>query len=146
MEHFSTVLRFSEWAIETLILPPLCIVFVLLAISLGCAAIKQRPLKMRLWKPYHWLVITHGLFFAAAILVGVFGANPITNPTIPHHPIPAAEHFLDLVTYGSVASCGFWIWQMKGFRWFAASLLLLFEVITWGAFVVAGMSVSGDWL
>lgn len=84
--------------------------------------------------------------FVAAIAVGVCGANPITNPTIPHPPSPIAEHVLDIVTYASVGSCGFWIWRMKGFRWFAASLLLLAEVITWGAFIVAGMSVSGDWL
>jgi hypothetical protein len=146
MEHFNTALRYSEWALEMLILPPLCVIFVLSAASLVWAAIKQRPFKTRFWKPHHWLVASHVMFFGAAIAVGVFGANPIANPTIPHPPIPAAERALAIVTYGSVASCGFWIWQMKGFRWFAASLLILAEVITWGAFIVAGMSVSGDWL
>ena len=35
---------------------------------------------------------------------------------------------------------------MKGFRWFAASLMALVEVITFAAIFVAGMSISGDWL
>jgi hypothetical protein len=35
---------------------------------------------------------------------------------------------------------------MKGFRWYATSLMVLVEVLTWGALFVAGMSVSGDWI
>jgi hypothetical protein len=147
MEYLHTSLRFSTWALEAVVfLPPLCFAFVLAMISLVWAAIKQQPFRLRLWKTHHWFVIGHVLFFVAAIAVGVFGANPIGNPTIPHPPILAAVHCLDVVTFGSVASCGFWIWRMKGFRWYAASLLLLAEVITWGALFVAGMSVSGDWL
>jgi hypothetical protein len=88
------------------------------------------------------------LFFATAIAVGVFGANPGISANPMRQPLPnlAAKHWLDAVTYASIASCGFWIWRMKGFRWFAVSLLIMAEVITWGAFFIAGMSVSGDWL
>jgi len=50
------------------------------------------------------------------------------------------------VAYGSLASCGFWIWRMKGFRWYATSLMALAELVTWGALFVAGMSITGDWL
>jgi hypothetical protein len=146
MEHLYTSLRFSEWALEALCTPPLGMTLALSATSLVWAGIKQRPFRTRLWKPYHWLVICHLVFFAAAIAVGVFGANPITNPTIPHPPDPSAERWLDVVTYGSIASCVFWIWRMKGFRWYAASLMVSVEVITWGALFIAGMSVSGDWL
>jgi hypothetical protein len=146
MDHVYTSLLFSEWALEAMILPPLALALVLSATSLVWAGIKQRPFKTRLWKPYHWLVICHLLFFAAAIAVGVLGANPNTNPTLPHHPNPSAERWLDVVTYGSFASCVFWIWRMKGFRWYAASLMVLFEAITCGALFIAGMSVSGDWL
>jgi hypothetical protein len=35
---------------------------------------------------------------------------------------------------------------MKGFRWFAVSLVTVLEMILFGAFFVAGMAVSGDWL
>jgi hypothetical protein len=146
MEHVYTSMRFSQWALEAMSLPPLSFALALSAFSLVWAGIKQRPFRMRLWRPYHWLVICHLLFFAAAIAVGVFGANPISNPALPHPPNPSAEHWLDIVTCGSLASCGFWIWRMKGFRWYAASLMVLAEVITWGALFVAGMSVSGDWL
>ncbi len=146
MEHVQTSLRFSIWALEAMSLPPLVIALALSGTSLVWAAIKQRPFRTRLWKPYHWFVICHLLFFAAAILVGVLGANPMGNPTLPHPPNPSAERWLDVVTYGSIASCGFWIWRMKGFRWYGTSLMVLAETITWSALFIAGMSVSGDWL
>jgi hypothetical protein len=148
MEYFWTSLRFSRWALEAMTVPPLAFVLVASVISLVWSGLKQRPFRTGRWKPYHWLVTSHLLFFVIAIAVGVFGANPgiSTNPTHQALPNLAARHWLDAVTYASIASCGFWIWRMKGFRWFAVSLLLMAEVITWGALFIAGMSVSGDWL
>ena len=127
-------------------MPPFCVAFILAAVSFVLAGIKQRPFKTRLWKPHHWLVATHLLFFAAAIDVGVLSANPVVNPTIPHHADPIGRHALDALTYGSMASCCFWVWHMKGFRWYATSLIAMAELITFGALFVAGMSVAGDWI
>jgi hypothetical protein len=146
MDRIHTALRFSEWALEFMIVPPICFAFVLVAISFVWAAQKQRPFQTRLWKPHHWLALTHLLFFPVAIIVGVIGGNPVTNPTIPHSASQTAKLYLDVVTYGSLASCGFWIWRMKGFRWYATSLMALAELVTWGALFVAGMSITGDWL
>jgi len=147
MEHFYTSLRFSEWALEAVVmLPPLSIVLLLSTVSLVCAAIKQPPFKAARWRPIYWLVVTHAFFFIAAIAVAVLGANPITNPSVPHAPIPTAERCLEIVTLCSLASCGFWVWRMKGLRWFAAGLMLVAEVITYGALFIAGMAVSGNWL
>lgn len=147
MGHLYTSLRFSQWALEAVVvLPPLILAFSLAGISLVWAWIKQRPFKRRLWKQYHWLASSHLLFFMAAIAVAVFYANPVTNPTISHPANPSGELYLEAITYGSFASCGFWIWRMKGFRWYAVSLMALAEVITYSALFVAGMAVSGEWL
>jgi len=35
---------------------------------------------------------------------------------------------------------------MKGFRWFAISLMALLELPVFSAVFVAGMSVTADWL
>jgi hypothetical protein len=48
--------------------------------------------------------------------------------------------------YLSILLGGFWVYRMKGTRWFAFSLVAVLEVILLGAFFVAGMAVSGDWL
>ena len=70
MGHFQTALTFSQWALEFFLFPPFALVAALLAISLVWAGKEQRPFQTRLWKPYHWLVVSHLTFFAAAILVG----------------------------------------------------------------------------
>jgi hypothetical protein len=41
---------------------------------------------------------------------------------------------------------GFGFGCMKGFRWYASSLMALIELPTFAALFVAGMSVAGDWL
>jgi hypothetical protein len=51
MENVHTALRFSEWALEFMIVPPYCFAFVLAAISVVWAGLKQRPFQTRLWKP-----------------------------------------------------------------------------------------------
>jgi len=141
-----TALQFSGWALEAVLLPPVCFVFAVAAMSFVLAAWKQRPVQTRLWKPYHWLFLTHLLFFAAAILVAVLLENPVSNPTIPHHASASARVWLDILTYGSLVSYAFWVWRMKGFRWFAFSLMFLAELSVWGALFIAGMSIAGDWL
>jgi len=92
------------------------------------------------------VILTHLLFFIAAIGVGIVWANPITNPTVAHTANPVASLFLKGVLYGSLLSCVFWIWRARGFRWYATSLLALAELPVLGALFVAGMSISGDWL
>jgi hypothetical protein len=79
----------------------------------------------------------------AAVALGVLRANQTNNP---QNADPSAKLYLNLVTLGSLASCGVWIWLMKGFRWWATSLMVLAELLTWGALVIAGMSITGDWL
>jgi len=115
MEQVQTALRFSEWALEFIIVPPYSALFILAATSFVLAGIKQRPFKTRLWKPHHWLIVTHLLFFATAIAIGVVWASPTTSPTIPHHANLTGRHNLGAVFYGSIVSCGSWIWRMKGF-------------------------------
>lgn len=147
MEHLDNALWLSRQALAYPIVLPTRIVFILAAISFVWAAIRQQPFRTRLWKPHYWLVVTHLLFFAFAIAVGVFCADPGASSTIPHPAAPlAGRYYLDAVAYGSYASCGFWIWRMKGLRWFATSLMAMAELITFGALFVAGMSITGDWL
>ena len=103
-----------------------------------------RPFKAGLWKPYHWLVLTHLLFFPAAISTGVLWSNHDRRMISPAEG--RALIGLQVMFYASLASSGFWIWRMKGFRWFAAGLMMLLELAIAGAVFIAGMSVSGDWL
>lgn len=146
MNLLSTFLRLSEWAFEAVLIPRVLTVCILATVSLILAAMRQKPFEKQLWKPYHWLVLTHFLFFPAVIVTGVIWANPITNPAVPHRAIEAGRRCLDVLMYASLASCVWWIWRMRGFRWFAVSLMLLAEVLVFCGLFISGMSVSGDWL
>src|SRR5262245_23454038 len=146
MPQIQTALRFSGWAFGFVVVGPLSIVALVVSASFVWAALKQRPFHYRLWKPLHWLALSQLLFFPAAIAVGVLWPSPTTSPALRHDPNRAAMLCLNVLWYASLASGVFWIWRMKGFRWFAGSLMALIELPTLGALFVAGMSVSGDWL
>ena len=146
MIFLATFLRFAEWALEAVLIPRVLIVCVLAVTSLALAAVRQKPYSRGLWKPYHWLVLTHLLFFPAVIAAGIIWANPITNPTVPHHAIEAGRWWLNVLMFASFASCVWWVWRMRGFRWFAVSLMLLAEVLVFCSLFISGMSVAGDWL
>ena len=146
MSPIQTGLRFSQWALEFMLLPPSLLGIALAAVSFARAGWKQRPYRTHLWRPYHWFALTHLLFFAAAITVGVLREATLVGPPYSYHADRPGTLCLDALMYGSFASCAFWIWRMKGFRWYATSLMALMELPIIGALVVAGMSVTGDWL
>jgi hypothetical protein len=141
-----TALRFSGWALEFMAVRPFSIISALVVVSLIWAALRQRPFHNQLWKPSHWLVLSQLLFFPAAIALGALWPNPTINPAIHHPPNRSAILCLNVLLYGSLASCAFWIWRMKSFRWFGSSLMALIELPTLSALFIAAMSVTGDWL
>src|SRR5580704_3293856 len=98
--HVYAALRYSEWALECLMLPPVGAVFVLAAISSVWAGLTQRPFQKYLWKPHHWLFLTHMLFFVAAIVVGLLWEK---GPASSYPASRAAIFWLDAVMYGSLA-------------------------------------------
>lgn len=146
MDHLHRALAFSEWAIEIVAVPPACFITMLAAGSLAWASQKQRPFTSGLWKRHYWLAFTHLLFFHCAIAVGVMWENPWNNWNVGHQANLMVFRLVDWLFYGSVVSYIFWAWRMKGFRWYAISLLTLFELPILGAIFVAEMSVSGRWL
>jgi hypothetical protein len=118
---------------------------VISVVGLTLAALMRSALR-RSWRPYYWLVLTHLLFFVAAVALGTLGAadGPVVRQ--PVQPNRAASLCVDILFWTSFASCTFWIWRMKGFRWFGVGFVGAMQIFVLLAFLVAGMSVSGDWL
>lgn len=143
MERIETALEFARWAIEFMSVRPFSIAFLLAILSLFFAALKERPFHRGRWMPHHWLSLSQLLFFPAMITVGVLYQNATGSRGVSS---PAVNSSLNLLFYCSLAGCAFWIWRMRGFRWFACSLMALMELPTLGALFIAGMSVTGDWL
>ena len=135
---------YSRMAVEVIALPPFAVVFSIALLSLIWASIRQRPFRHG-WKPYYWLVLTHALFFPMAITVGVIWENS-ANPAFRQPVSSTPEGLCEAIFFMSLASCAFWVWRMKRFRWFALSLMIFSEVFVLGALFVADMSITGDWL
>jgi hypothetical protein len=95
--------------------------------SLAMALVQQRPLKSPNWHGYYWLTLTQLLFFPAIVSVSVSG--PLSRAGI-------------LLCVALVVGA-FWIYWMKGLRWFAFSLIAVQYVPLLGAFFVAVTSVTG---
>ena len=127
-------------------LPKIRIIFLLLIIGLFVSLVWRKPSWHALWKPYYSLVFTQLLFYPAIIAIGVL-YRVAYNPT---HPPPKVNPFGDLTMdalFGlSLVSGVFWICRMKGLRWFTLCLVLLQQILLFGALFVAGMSITGDWL
>jgi hypothetical protein len=148
MGHFiHTAAEFSREALECVAaLPPLALLFTLSSVSLLWAAWRQRIFLAQRWKPQYWCVLLHALFFFALITVGVLCEAPLAGSRSSIRAGGLGNLWLNILIYSSFASCAFWVWRMRGLRWFAVSLVTLIEVPILGAAFIAGMSVTGDWL
>jgi hypothetical protein len=143
--HFSQDFRrLFLWSIEFLGVPPALLITSICVVGVVVAFVRQQPIRTGLWRTWHWLIFTQLLFFPAMVAIGVLFPAPNGPPHSQGNTI--GEWSLDGLFYLSLATSALWWWRMKGLRWVAASLLVLQQVLLAGAGLVAGMSVSGDWL
>jgi hypothetical protein len=144
--HFAASFwKYSVWSLEFLFVSPVLVIFLAAAVSLSLAFWKQRPFQSNSWKRSHWLVFTQLLFFPIVIAIGVL--YPADGPSyLRSAPNSIANRACDFLGWFSLTLAAFWVYRMKGLRWFAVSLVTVMEIILVGAFFVAGMAITGDWL
>ena len=134
----------SVWSLQSLLhITPLLLLLIAACLSLVLAFWKQRPFQNPLWKSSHWFVLTQLLFFPVVISIGVL--YPASSPSF-YHASSTAAWASGLLGWLSLALAAFWVYRMKGIRWFAFSVVAMLQIILMGAFFVSGMAVSGDWL
>jgi hypothetical protein len=133
----------SQQASEFMFLPGVAIAFIVLIVGVTALCIPRPPGKLGLWKSSYWLVFTQLLFYPAVLVVAAFGAH--SQPRM-HEPSQTASLCADLLFFLSLGLGIFWVVWMKGLRWLAFGLMLLQQLVLSGAFFVAGMAITGDWL
>jgi hypothetical protein len=114
-------------------------------LSLVAPAIRQRPFQKPIWKQTYAIVVLQLLFFPAVLTIAVLGR---VDGQQPHFPGPnywglRAEALID---FGSLILGSYWVWRMKGLRWFASSLSALQLWLVAAAGFIAAMSLTGTWL
>jgi hypothetical protein len=84
------------------------------------------------------------LYFPVTVAIGVWfpasGAGPHRELNV------IGQRALDATFYLSLMTACFWVYRLKGLRWFAASAIACQQLLILGAGFIAGMSVTGDWL
>jgi hypothetical protein len=135
---------YSVWSLQALTLPHVLVILIFCLVILVVECVRHKLLRSELWRGHYWLVLTQLLFFPAIIGVGVLYPSASTWPN--PQPNAVGNLWLDVLFWGSLLMGAFWIYRMKGLRWFAAGLVGLQQVVLAGAGFIAGMSVTGQWL
>jgi hypothetical protein len=127
-------------------LPMIGLACLLLTLGLMASFFLQKPFEAGRWKRYYWLVLTQFLFLPATAALGVV-YRVSTDPTQPRPTVnPIGDWGINILFLLSLALNVFWVYRMKGVRWFAFCFVSLQQLFLFGAAFVAGMSVTGDWL
>ena len=137
--------RYLKWSLEFLFVWPLWLVTIALAANFGAALIRKWPFRHDRWSQTYWLIFVSLLFIPATIAIGVLGT---IDPSMVPRPKPStlAVWMSNGLLAASLASGMYWVYRMKGLRWFALALTLLQLWILLGAGFITGMALSGDWL
>ena len=117
-QFWSTFWGFLGWSLEFLFVPPLAYGTLLLGLSFIASVIRQRPFSKPIWKKTYSIAVLQFLFFTATLAVAVLGRVDWQQF---HFPGPnkwglRAEY---VFAVGSLIVSGYWVWRMKGLRWFA---------------------------
>ena len=122
--------------------------YTLLVLCLGLiiSAIWQKPFHRKLWRPHYWLVLTQFVFVPVLCVIAVLYrvAPDPTKPLTKENPV--ADWSINVLGLLSLLSIFLWVYRMKGIRWVALCVLAIQQVFVFGAMLVAGISISGDWL
>ena len=131
--------------LEIVHLPAFGAAGVLLTVGLVISLFRQKPFGSGRWKGYYWLVLTQFVFYPAVIAVGArYEAAHSLSPLPAANPV--ADLMLKALFYLSLVLGVFWIYRLKNFRWFALCFVALLELFLVGGLLVAGMSITGDWI
>jgi hypothetical protein len=146
MSHFLvTFWAFFRWSLDFLFIPPLVYGTLLLGLNFVGSVFLQRPFSKPLWRTNYSIAVLQFWFFPATLAIAVLGR---VDSQGVHLPGPnklglGAEY---VIAIGSVIIGGYWVWMMKGLRWFALSLAMLQLWLLVVANLIAEMSLTGNWL
>jgi hypothetical protein len=119
-----TLWTYLRWSLEFLYTPPFVYGSLLLGISSIASVIFQRPFSKPIWKRTYSIAVLQFLFFPATLAVAVLGRVDWQQPHFPG-PNKWGLRAEDVFALGSLIVSAYWVWKLKGLRWFALSLTML---------------------
>lgn len=117
-----------------------CLVVIIIA---GTLFWWQKPYRKGLWKHSYWLVFTQLLFYPAIMATGWL--FELESPSYLLNPKRQATGFwvIDSLIFISFVLNVFWIWRIKGFRWYILFFLAALQFLLCSAWLFAMFSMTG---
>ena len=109
-------------------------------VSLVATFYMQRPLRSAHWHWWNWLSLAQFLFCFPMLVLGVVyfydGQSPVNQ---------TAESGIGFLLLSSLPVATFWVYQMKGTRWFAFFLMAVQQLIIATTWLVSWWAITGLW-
>jgi hypothetical protein len=144
-DDLATFRFMARMALEVQLLPVLAVVNIVLLSTVIFFGHQKR----KLIPEYGLQICFLGLFYAACffliLVIATLGSNS-ANPALRQPIMPSANHALTEIFWCSLVVAIYSAWRLKTIRPFVTAFVFLCCGVLQGAFLVAGMSISGEWL
>jgi hypothetical protein len=103
----------------------------------------HKPYRKGLWKRSYWLVFTQLLFYPTVMAAAWF--FQLEPPSyLPNSKTQATGFWIiDSLFFISLALSIFWVWKIKGFRWYIFFFVTTLQFLLCSAWLFAGFSMTG---
>ncbi len=117
--------------------------FLLIIIVVGTLFWWHKPYQKGLWKQQYWLVLTQLLFYPAVMAAGwLFQLEP------PYYLLNSKRQttgfwITDSLFFISLALSIFWVWRIKGFRWYIFFFMTTLQFLLCSAWLFTCFEITG---
>jgi hypothetical protein len=128
------------WVVQIPFLGWGCLLLIIVA---GALFLWHKPYRKGLWKQFYWLVFTQLLFYPAVMAAGwIFQLEPPFY--LPNSRTQTTGFWIiGSLFFISIALGLFWVWKIKGFRWYIFSFVATLQLLLCSACLFAGFSITG---
>jgi hypothetical protein len=139
-QYFQLLFIPLSWVLQIPFFGCGCLFVIIIA---GTLFWRQKPYRKGLWKQSYWLVFTQLLFYPAIMATGwLFELEPPSY--LPNSKMQTTGfRIIDSLLFISLALSIFWIWKIKGFRWYISFFLAALQFILCSAWLFAMFSMTG---
>jgi hypothetical protein len=103
----------------------------------------HKPYRKGLWKHSYWLVFTQIIFYPAIMAAGLF--FQLEPPFYVRNSTRQTTGFwiTDCLFFISLALSIFWVWKIKGFRWYLFLFVAILQFYLCSAWLFTAFAITG---
>jgi hypothetical protein len=142
--NLSHIGQFFQWLFIPVswVVPPgwVCL---LVIIAAGTIFWWHKPYRKGLWKKSYWLVLAQLLFYPAIMIAGKFFQLDPSYYLMNSKRQTTGFWTIDCLFIISLALSIFWVWWIKGFRWYIFIFVSVLQFLLCSAWLFSGFEITG---